>query len=142
MVWKVNESDYLFIEEEVKLYPLYKKRLRESVENIIHSTPGRDENGGGKSNIPSRPTEAIVFNLFSDARILKLKRYVDAVEFAYKELDDEKQRFIQELYWTRNSKTKKGICNEFSISTSTYDRWKKGFLLRVGMITGDKRELG
>jgi RinA family phage transcriptional activator len=141
MVWKMTESDYVYIEEEVRLYPLYKKRLREAVGNIIHSTPERDTNGGGKSNGISRPTENIVFNLFSDSRIMKLQRYVDAIEFAYNELDDEKQQFIQELYWNRHTKTKKGICSEFNISISTYDRWKKGFLLRVGLITGDKREM-
>lgn len=140
MVWKVKESDYVYIEEEVRLYPLYKKRLREAVGNIIHSTPERDTNGGGKNNNISRPTENIVFNLIQDARVTHLQRHVDAIEFAYNELNDEKQRFIQEVFWTRH-KTKKGICKEFNVSVATYDRWKKSFLLRIGLITGTKREL-
>jgi RinA family phage transcriptional activator len=141
MVWKMSESDYEFIVDEVKLYPLYKKRLREAVGNIIHATPERDTNGGGKNNDISRPTENIAFNLIQDARITHLQRHVDAIEFAYNELNVEKQRFVQEVFWTRHTKTKKGICKDFNISTATYDRWKKSFLMRIGLITGSKREL-
>lgn len=141
MKWNVTESDYEFFEDEVKLYPLYKKALREAVENIIHSTPERDTDGGGKSNTISRPTESIAFSLMDDARIMYLRNFINKVEFAYNELDDEKQRFIQEIFWTRSTKTKKKVCQDFAISVTTYDRWKKGFLYRVVSFMGMKRGL-
>lgn len=138
--WNVTEDDYTFLEKETKLYPLYKKKLREAIDDIIYSTPERDTNGGGRSSEISRPTERIAFNLIEDARIMWLKRFIDCVEFAYNELEEEKQRFIQEIFWTHTTKTKKKICKDFAISTTTYDRWKKGFLLRVGLLTGIKRD--
>lgn len=141
MNWKVTESDFKYIEDEVRLYPLYKKTLLAAINNLILSTPERDDNGGGKSNLPSRPVENIVFNLYADARIRKLKEYVDAIEQAVHELDDEKKRFIDAVYWSKQHKTITGICEEFSISQATFLRWKKGFLYRVGLITGDKRNL-
>lgn len=139
--WNVTEDDYEFLEKEVSLYPLYKKRLREAVEDIIHSTPERDTNGGGRNNMISRPTETIAFSLIQDARIRYLREFINAVEFAYNELEDEKQRFIQEIFWTRTTRHKKAVVKDYAISTTTYDRWKKGFLMRVGLISGIKREL-
>lgn len=141
MNWRISDTDFKYIEDEVRLYPLYKKKLHEAVNNIIMATPERDSNGGGKGNLPSRPTENIVFNLYADARIQKLKGYVEAVEQALHELDEEKRLFINAVYWSPQHKTIPALCRDFAISQNTYLRWKKAFLLRVGLITGDKRDM-
>jgi len=134
--WKVTDVDYKIIEREVGLYPLYKKELKDAVNNLILATPVHDDNGGGRSNIPSRPTEKIAMNLFENARIMQLRRYVEAIEFAYNKLDDEKQRFVTFIFWTKHDKNIQGVCKEFHIRYHTYWRWKKAFLLQVGLITG------
>jgi RinA family phage transcriptional activator len=137
--WRVTESDYTFLEDEVRLYPLYEKRLREIEIDLMLATPIRDDNGGGKSNIPGRPVERIVITLFADARIQRLRKIVDAVQFALEELDPEKERFIRFVFWNRDGKNIQRVLKEFNVSQQTYNRWKKAFLMRVGMITGDYR---
>lgn len=139
MTWKVSDSDYKYIEDELRLYPFYKRKLDIAILNTILSTPEHDDNGGGKSNLPGRPIENIVIRLFDDARIAKLRRYVEAVEDAFSELDDEKKRFVQAVFWDKPGKTIQVICHDFAISYVTYLRWKKAILLRVGLITGDYR---
>lgn len=139
--WKVKESDYTFIEDEVTLYPVYKEKIAEIVHDLSYAVPERDNNGGGKSNLPSRPTENIVFNLLDDLQLRRMKKYVQEVERAINELDDEKRRFVEAVFWREGHKTTQSICMEFSISYDTYRRWKQAFLLRVGLLTGDKRSL-
>lgn len=137
--WKVNNSDFNFIAEEISLYHLYVKRLKEIEIDLFLATPLRDENGGGKSNIPGRPVENMVIKLFADSRILRLKRTIEAVEQALGELDDEKRRFVEYVFWTKDGKNIQKVLQEFSVSQQTYNRWKKSFVLRVGLITGDFR---
>lgn len=136
--WKKSDSDFVFIEGEVELYPQYKKRLAEMIDDIIHSTPSFENIGGGKTNIPSRPTENKVYSLLDDIRIKKLRITIDAIEFAYSELDQEKKLFVERLFWNHLSLTE--VCDEFAISPATANRWRRAFLLRVGLLTGDKRE--
>lgn len=139
MGWKASSNDYQFIENEVRLYPLYQLQLEEAIRNAILATPQRDENGGGRSNTIGRPVENIVMNLFDDNRIMRLRRTINAVETALNELDDEKQRFMKRTFWKPGSKDVDGICQEFAITSPTFYRWKKAFLLRVGLMTGDYR---
>jgi RinA family phage transcriptional activator len=137
--WKASDNDYKFIENEVRLFPLYQMQLEEAIQNIILATPQRDENGGGRSNIPGRPVEHTVMNLFDDNRIMRLRRTVNAVNTALDELDEEKRHFIIRTFWKPGNKNMQGICIELNITTATYYRWKKAFLLRVGLMTGDYR---
>ena len=139
--WKISDSDFGFIEDEVRLYPLYKNRLEQAINDIYYSTPSYENTGGGKSNLPSRPVENKVFSLLHDARIVKLRLYVESVEEAFHELDKEKQDFIDLLYW-KNRSSLQAVCLEFCISVSTANRWRKAFIMRVGLLTGDKRDIG
>jgi RinA family phage transcriptional activator len=138
MSWNVGGVDYKYIERNVRLIPLYRKQLKAFEHDIIFSTPERDDNGGGKSNLPSRPVENIVFNLYENARMKRIREYIDYVDQAYRELDKEKQRFINALFWGNHNMSVQGICTEFNITPVTYLRWKKSFLNRVGLLTGDK----
>lgn len=140
MSWKVSESDYKFIEDEVKHYQFYKDELKRIVDDITHATPERDDNGGGKSNIPGRPTERAAIEIAMDRQINRMKRYINATEAAYNELDEEKKRFVRVIFWS-GKKRMPTICEEFNISYETALRWKKAFLLKVGNLTGDKRKL-
>jgi RinA family phage transcriptional activator len=137
--WNTKNSDYEFIEDEVRLYHLYVKRLDEIETDLILSTPIRDDNGGGKSNLPGRPVERIVISLFEDSRIQRLKKTIEAVKQAYDELPSDKRTFIDYVFWNPAGTDVANVLNEFNISYRTYNRWKRAFLLRVGMITGDYR---
>lgn len=142
--WKAAQSDYKFIEDEVRLYQMYKKLLLDAVDNIYYGTPEFDNNGGGKSNLPSRPTEnkAIqVHTLLESARIRHLNFYIKCIEEALHELDEEKQQFIARLYWSNKKTSLEGVATEFCVSISTANRWRSAYLLRVAMLTGAKRNV-
>jgi RinA family phage transcriptional activator len=138
MNWSVSEEDYKYIEKNVRLIPLYRKQLKDYEHDIIFATPERDDGGGGKSNLPSRPVERIVFNLEDNARMKQIRKYIDSVDQAFRELDLEKQHFVKTVFWGSHTKSVQGICDEFHIKPITYIRWKKGFLTRVGLLTGEK----
>lgn len=123
------------------LYPEYVQQIKELIAEIAYAVPERDSNGGGRSNLPGRPVEHTMFNLMDHFQLQKMRRYVKAVEDVMHNMDDEKKRFIHALYWRKGSKTIKGICQEFNISQATYLRWRKAFLMQVGLYTGDKRGL-
>jgi RinA family phage transcriptional activator len=137
--WNTKNSDYEFIEDEVRLYHLYVKRLDEIKTDLILSTPVRDENGGGKSNLPGRPVEQIVISLFADARIARLEKTIKAVKQAYDELTSDKRAFVDYVFWNPAGTDVANVLSEFNISYRTYNRWKRAFLLRVAMQTGDYR---
>ena len=137
MGWLMSDSDYRYIHDGIKSVPLFRKEIAEYEKNIILATPTHDDNGGGRSNIPSRPVENMVENLVKDKRMQRLKELVYYTDFALGELDEEKRRFITTVFW--GNKTISGIKEEFHISYHTYRNWKKAFVLRVGKLTGDKR---
>lgn len=136
--WKVSESDYKFAEDEVKLYEQYKKELNQLMNEIYYATPLFDNNGGGKSNLPSRPTEQKALSLVDHVRIGHLQRWINAIEHTVHELDDEKERFVKRLFWSKGT-TLESVAIEFNISPSTANRWRRAFLMRVAMLTGSKR---
>jgi RinA family phage transcriptional activator len=139
--WKVSDSDFDFIQDEVELYPKYKEKIEELINEYAYSVPERDTNGGGRSNLPSRPVENTTYKLMDDIQLQKMRRYVKAVEDVFHSLDLEKQKFIHAYFWRKGPKDIQAICKEFSISQATHLRWKKAFLLQVGLYTGDKRDL-
>lgn len=137
--WKAADSDYKFIEDEVRLYPLYTKQLIMAKDDIILATPAFDNNGGGRSNLPSSPTESKALTLIDNARIRHLCFYIEAIEQSYNELDDEKQRFVERLFWSKRSSSLEIVASEFNVSLSTAVRWRRAFLYRVATLTGAKR---
>lgn len=136
--WKVSDSDYKFTEDEVRLYRQYKKELNGLMNNIYYATPLFDNNGGGKSNLPSRPTEGKALSLIDNLRIRHLQLWIEAIEQTVHELDDEKERFVNRLFWSKGT-TLESVAIEFSISLSTANRWRRSFLYRVATLTGTKR---
>lgn len=137
--WKVSDTDYRFIEDEVKLYPLYKKQLQIAIGDIVYSTPSHDDNGGGKSNLPSSPTEMKAMSLVTNARIRHLELFIEAIETSKKELDKEKREFFDRLFWNSQNSSLETVAKEFAISQATASRWKRAYLTRVAYLTGIKR---
>lgn len=137
--WKAADSDYKFTEDEVRLYPIYKEQLIKAEKDIIHAAPLVDTNGGGRSNLPSRPTENIAFRLIDNARINHLVHYIRMIERAYLELDEEKRGFVERLYWSDPNIRLNRVAHEFNVSLATANRWRRAFLIRVATLTGVKR---
>lgn len=130
--WTVSDEDFKFAEKQVRTYPKLKKQLEDMANDFRLATPVHDDNGGGRSNIPSNPTERTVIAILNDARINHLQTWIDAVEVAFRELDDDKQRFVRQAYWECDSNASwKEKAIRCSLTYPTLNRWRRGFILRV-----------
>lgn len=134
--WSMSDRDYIFLLNLVENHHIAKNHLKEMEYDIIYSSPGMDDNGGGRSNIPGRPTERIVSTLEQNILLQRLKAEIYAVDKALAELDAEKRRFVEYVFWGTNRHSVQKIMQEFNIAAITQIRWKKAFLLRVGSLTG------
>jgi RinA family phage transcriptional activator len=139
IAWSVSSPDYKRIKEEVDLYEENKKELERLVNHIMFETPAADGNGGGRSNLPSSPVENKVIRMIDHRRIQYLKLWIDAVDTALHKLDDEKKTFMAAVFWQNQGRSLRKVASQFAIDQSTANRWRKGFLLHVGELTGAKR---
>jgi RinA family phage transcriptional activator len=131
-----KRNDELTVEDYIQNYHYFRQELERERRNIILSTPIFDSNGGGKSNLPSRPTEKIVIELEKLTEKEKVKlRFLNAIVSAYLELPKFKQQFVTRLYWSGSKPSIYDVCQEFTISEPTYYRWKKDFIDRVDTLS-------
>lgn len=131
-----NKLDRLFAEGNVRNYKFYELKLEQERRDIISATPIYDNNGGGKTNIPSRPTEKMAMALMENSEKWQERiKYMDAIAFALSELSEGKKRQIHCLYWS-GDKDIQTICTECNISKSTLKRRKDDFLDRVCELVG------
>lgn len=130
--WSVSEAEFKLAEKMVRDYARNKKVLDQLVKDIQLSTPTFDDNGGGRSNIPSNPTERTVITILNDARIQYLDTWVGAVERTFRALDEDKQRFVRIAYWECTSDISwKEQAVRCSLTYPTLNRWRKAIILRV-----------
>lgn len=128
----LTKDEYRSIEKHVRKYYLYILEINNVRYDIIHATPIFDNIGGGRSNLPSRPTEKITMNLLENEEKMKEKiDMVNAVTAVLGQLSEEQQRFIHTLYWSGRRRSFHEICRDFNIGKSTFYRWKLGFLSSV-----------
>jgi len=94
----------------------------------------RDENtGGGKSNIPGRPTERVAMLAAQDEYIQNCRKYQRAVESVLDELGETERGLVEDRYWgTCSWMTWKEFAQEKHYSTSSMSRLKQKILLSFG----------
>lgn len=127
------------VEAEIYAYPYRKRELeRLRAEVLTPYNEDKDDNvGGGKSNLPGDPTGRKAVALASHAKLLHLERVSDAIEEVYNRLPEVKREFVRVKYWTKPQRlTLAGICQELSISESTYKRWRRQVVDEVAKILG------
>lgn len=135
--WAVSEEEFKLAEKMIREYHTNKRLLDKLVNDIRLATPTFDDNGGGRSNIPSNPTERIVITVLNDARIQYLDMWVTAVEKIFRELDADKQRFVRMAYWENNSRISwKEQALRCNLTYPTMNRWRKAIVLRLCQIAG------
>lgn len=99
-------------------------RLREEI-----MSPFRDETdeniGGGKSNIPGKPTERIATRLATNKKLGYLTEIVEAIEQVYNALPDDYKKLVRLKYWNKHNKlTWDMIADELHVSRRQAMRWR------------------
>jgi RinA family phage transcriptional activator len=132
----IKPTKLAFKKAEAEWYNYYNTlkeiaKLREEIVNPFQEF--KDENtGGGKSNIPGRPTESIATRLTTHKQLNYLVEVVDAIEQVYNSVPDNYKKLIRLRYWNRNSKlTWDGIAMQFekpnsdeTMSVKQVQRWR------------------
>lgn len=102
---RLNRDSWKIIELIIMRYPEKKKEYEEYVSDIINSsTPSDGHVGSSEEYIkPQSVTEAKALKL-SNAYVNKLKKEIDAVEFVYNGLSEEKKKVMRVRYWSNRYK--------------------------------------
>lgn len=94
----VEKESWRIIELIIRRYPDKKREYEEYVSDIMGSSVGDGYQGTDESNKPQSVTEAKALKMTS-AYANRLKKEIEAVEFAYNGLKDEEKKVIMERYW-------------------------------------------
>lgn len=95
----IEKESWKIIELIIRRYPDKKREYEEYVSDIMGSTGGDGYQGIEGSNKPQSVTEAKALKMTS-AYANRLKKEIEAVDFAYNGLKDEEKKVIRERYWT------------------------------------------
>lgn len=130
---KMRISTSKHIEAELYEYHSTVKRIKERREDLMMNISTDENSGGGKSNVPSRPTEQLATRLASDIRLNELERIASSIEHVYNICDDERKNLIRLKYWTQPQiRTWDGIAQELNISKRQAFRWRDQILQAIG----------
>ena len=95
---KVPRDVWRVIEIKIRSYPENKKLYEEELVDLLHRTPENDRMPRGSST--SNPTEDLAIKIAENPRLSRMKREIEAVEAAYKELIPEYQEVIRTRFWS------------------------------------------
>mgnify|MGYP001624960866 CR=1 FL=1 len=124
-----------YIEDQIILYHAIVKEYGQLREEILFESQSNDENqGGGKSNIPSRVIENRIIRL-ENKKLQRLEKTIESIEVVYESLDDEKKKFWHMCFWQRRY-TVDGLSYKFHISRATAFRWKNKMIIDVAKELG------
>ena len=101
----LNSRKLSNLEDMFAMYPDIERLIAIRKYEIISSKP-ECEMVGGRSNIPSRPTENAVFNDMqmeeTDAFIIYHRRIQKAIELTLSEMDNKTKAIVHERYYSGN----------------------------------------
>lgn len=136
---KMKPGAFKHIEAELSDYYLTVKRIQQRREEIMMNASTDENIGGGKSNIPSRPTEQLATRLVADLHLQELQRIAGAIEHVYNLCDKDRQKLIRLKYWTQpQTLTWEGIARELHISRRQAFNWRDQIVQAVGERLGWK----
>lgn len=132
-ITKLRTGTIKHIEAELFDYNDTLKRIQTRRQEIMAGTSDDENTGGGKSNIPSRPTEQLASRLVSDLQLQELERIAGAIEHVYNICDDERKKLIRLKYWTKpQTKSWEGIAQEIPTSRRQAFRMRDEIIQAVG----------
>ncbi|WP_057766709.1 transcriptional regulator [Cytobacillus praedii] len=135
---KLKKATFKHIESELYSYQDTLKEIQFLRNNIMFTKESDDENtGGGRSSLPSSPTEQIGTRLATHKRLNKLEEIAHAIEKVYTGLPDEYQKLVKLKYWTRPQlKTWEGIAEDLHVNRTTAMRWRDSVVNAVSEVLG------
>jgi RinA family phage transcriptional activator len=135
---KLKKATFKHIEAELYAYHDTLKEIQQLREHIMFCKDEYDENvGGGRSNIPSSPTERIATRLTTHKRLKQLEEITNAIQKVYTGLPEDYQKLIRLKYWTKpQTLTWEGIADKLHIGRRTAFRMRDEIVETIAEVLG------
>ncbi|WJQ03219.1 transcriptional regulator [Geobacillus stearothermophilus] len=136
---KLPKNIVRYVEHNLYYYHEYLRDIERLRKDILYGRDNNDENiGGGRSNLPSSPTEQRAIELVTHRRLEKLERVTHAIKTVYEALPDEKRKLVKLKYWTRPQRyTWDGIAEQLHITKRQAMRWRSEVIYAIAELLGE-----
>lgn len=137
---KLPKNIVRYVEHNLYYYHEYIREIQRLRNDILYGVKiTTDENvGGGRSNLPSSPTEQRAIELVTHRRLEKLERVTHAIKTVYDALPDEKRKLVKLKYWTRPQRyTWDGIAEQLHITKRQAMRWRSEVIYAIAELLGE-----
>jgi len=135
---KIKKATFKHIEAELHSYRDTLREIDQLRKDIMFCSEHTDENvGGGRSNLPSSPTERIGTTLVTHRRLQQLETIANAIQLVYDRVPDDHKKLIQLKYWTKPQRyTWDGIAEKLHISKRQAMRWRDEIVYTIAEVLG------
>ncbi|WP_313894694.1 transcriptional regulator [Psychrobacillus sp.] len=135
---KLKKATFQHIESELYSYNETVKEIERLRQDIIFCNTNEDENeGGGRGNLPSSPTERIATALTTNRKLQNLESIAYAIERVYNNANEDYKKLVRLKYWIKpQTKTWEGIARELSVSRRQAFRWRDEVIQAIGEVLG------
>jgi RinA family phage transcriptional activator len=135
---KLKKATFKHIESELYGYYDTLKEINNLRKDIMFTKENDDENtGGGRSSIPSSPTETIATRLATHKKLNNLEEVTNAIQKVYTGLPEDYQKLVRLKYWTRpQTLTWEGIADKIPVSRRTAFNMRDEVVYAIGEVLG------
>lgn len=134
----LKKATFKHIESELYSYHDTLKEIEFLRKEIMFSHHSVDENvGGGRSSLPSHPTEQIATRLATHKKLNQLEEVTNAIQKVYTGLPENYQKLVRIKYWKHpQTLTWDGIAEELHVHRTTAIRWRDEIVKAVASTLG------
>lgn len=135
---KLKKATFKHVESELYSYHDTLREINNLRKDIMFTKESDDENiGGGRSSMPSSPTETIATRLATHKRLTRLEEVTNAIEKVYTGLPEDYQKLVRLKYWTRpQTLTWEGIAGAIPVSRRTAFNMRDEIVYAIGEVIG------
>lgn len=135
---KLKKATFKHLESELYGYHDTLREINNLRKDIMFTKENDDENtGGGRSSIPSSPTELIATRLATHKKLNNLEEVTNAIQKVYTGLPEDYQKLVRLKYWTRpQTLTWEGIADKIPVSRRTAFNMRDEVVYAIGEVLG------
>lgn len=128
---KLKQATFRYIESELYAFQDTKKEIKILREEIIYSA-GNDVNPeGGKSNLPTSPTEMTATKLLTHKTLQNLVKTYDAISEVYEIVSDDHRAIIDLKYFKNHKIYWDDVAYQLGMHRNTVFKYRREFILLV-----------
>ena len=128
---KLKKATFKHIEAELYCYYDTLRGIEQIRKDIMYNKEIDENIGGGRSNIPSKPTERIATAIIMNKMLQQLEAITEAIRSVYERLPDEKKQLVQLKYWTKQQYSWEEIAEQLHVSKRQAIRWRNEIVYAI-----------